>query len=260
MGRRNHSTVTDFILVGFSDVPELRYFLFLLFLCIFTISLFANMFLIILYRFSTNLHTPMYYFLANFSFLEICYILTIKPKMLANILFDDKTITLCGCALQMFFFLLLASTECYMLAAMAYDRYYAICQPLLYNMIMSRNTRLKLILGSWIIGLTVAVIQTPLTFYLPFCGPNKINHFTSHLIVVAIFYGSGSVMYLRPKSSYGTDVDKFLSLMYAIIAPLLNPFIYSLRNNDVKYAVRKMILQELRDPDIHELLAATTFP
>ncbi|XP_069802707.1 olfactory receptor 10A3-like [Dendropsophus ebraccatus] len=302
MSRGNYTTVKEFILVGFSDVLELQYFLFAVFLCIFIISLSAHMFLIVLYRFSTNLHTPMYFFLANFSLLEICYISTITPKMLVNLLSGNKTITFYGCTSQMYCFLLLASTECYLLAAMSYDRYNAICHPLKYNSIVTRGACIKLIVGSWIIGFVVATIQTFLTFSLPFCGPNKINHFycdippimalactdtkfneiatfliviflvigafmltvlpyvqiiwtivkhhsttgtkkafstcASHLIVVTIFFGSGSVMYLRPKSSYGTNVDKFMSLMYTIIAPLLNPFIYSLRNNDVKFAVK----------------------
>ncbi|KAM3922950.1 olfactory receptor 5AS1-like [Leptodactylus fuscus] len=304
MGRGNQTMVTEFILIGFSDVPKMQNFLFSVFLCIFGMSLFAHMFSIVLYNISTNLHTPMYFFLANFSFLEISYILTITLKMLVNLLSDNKTITIYECALQMFYFLLVGSAEYFMLAAMAYDRYYAICHPLLYNIVMRRDTCLKLILFSWFIGSIVSLIQTSLTFDLPFCGPNKINHFycdippivalactdtkfneittflivlcvvvgtflltmasyikiiwtivnhhsakgikkafstcMSHLIVVTIFYGSGSVMYLRPKSSYGTDADKFISLMYTVIAPLLNPFIYSLRNNDVKCAVKIM--------------------
>ncbi|XP_069802706.1 olfactory receptor 5A2-like [Dendropsophus ebraccatus] len=306
MSGRNHTTVTEFILLGFSDVPEFHFFLFVVFLSIFTISLFAHMFLIVLYRFSTNLHTPMYFFLANFSLLEICYISTITPKMLVNLLLGDKTIAFYGCAAQMYCFLLLASTECYILAAMAYDRYNAICHPLIYNIIMNRGACVRLIVGSWFIGLMAAIVQTLFTFSLPFCGPNIINHFycdippimalactdtkfneiatflivlcvivgtflltvvsyswiiwtivkhhsvaeirkafstcTSHLIVVSLFYGSGSVMYLRPKTSYGTDGDKFISLMYTVIAPLLNPFIYSLRNTEVKLAVKKMIV------------------
>ncbi|XP_069805004.1 olfactory receptor 10AG1-like [Dendropsophus ebraccatus] len=305
MSRGNHTTKNGFTLVGFSDVPELQYFLFSVFLSVFFMSLSAHMFLIVLYRFSKNLHTPMYFFLANFSFLEICYISTVTPKMLVNLLSGDKSITFYGCAVQTYCFLLLASTECYILAAMAYDRYNAICHPLLYNITVNREACIKLIVGSWSIGLMIAIIQTFLTFSLPFCGPNKINHFycdippimalactdtkfneiitfvlvlcvvvgafllimvsyiqitwtivkhhsirgirkafstcTSHLIVVIIFYGSASVMYLRPKSSYGTDGDKFISLMYTIIAPLLNPFIYSLRNNDVKVAVKKLM-------------------
>ncbi|XP_075696904.1 olfactory receptor 10A3-like [Rhinoderma darwinii] len=305
MGRGNHTMITEFILVGFSAVPEVQSFLFAVFLCIYSLSLFAHMFLIVLCRCSANLHTPMYFFLANFSFLETCYISTVTPKMLINLISDDKTITFYRCALQMYCFLLMGCTECNVLAAMAYDRYNAICHPLLYNIIMRKDAGLKLIFASWIIGLMVATIQTFLTFSLPFCGPNKINHFycdvppimalactntqsneiatfiivlcvivgaflltiisytqiiwtiikhhsaagikkafstcTSHLIVVTIFFGSGSAMYLRPKSSYGTDVDKYISLMYTIIAPLLNPFIYPLRNNDVKYAVKKIM-------------------
>ncbi|KAG9467473.1 hypothetical protein GDO78_014889 [Eleutherodactylus coqui] len=302
---KGNSTTMEFIFVGFSVIPELQFFLFASFLCIYSISMAAHMFLIVLYNLSSNLHTPMYFFLANFSFLEECYITTITPNMLKNLLSKHKTITFYGCAVQMYCFLLLGSTECYLLAAMAYDRYNAICHPLLYNVIMSRNASVKLLVSSWLIGLMVAILQTFLTFSLDYCGPNKINHFycdiaplmalactdtqfneivtfiivlfvavgaflaiivsfariiwtiikhhssagikkafstcTSHLIVVTIFYGSVSVMYLRPKTSYGTDMDKFLSLMYTIIAPLLNPFIYSLRNNDVKTAVKKLI-------------------
>ncbi|XP_066465414.1 olfactory receptor 5A2-like [Eleutherodactylus coqui] len=304
MAEGNRTTM-EFIFISFSNVPELQYFLFTLFLCIYCISVAAHMFLIVVYNLSSNLHTPMYFFLANFSFLEECYISTITPNMLKNLLSNHKSITFYGCAVQMYCFLLFASTECYLLAAMAYDRYNAICHPLLYNVIMSRNACIKLIVSSWLIGLMVAIIQTFLTFSLLFCGPNKINHFycdiqpimalactdtqfneivtfiivlplvvgaflltivsytqiiwtiikyhsaagvkkafstcTSHLIVVTIFYGPASIMYLRPKSTYGTDMDKFISLMYTVIAPLLNPFIYSLRNNDVKYAVRKMM-------------------
>ncbi|XP_066465424.1 olfactory receptor 5AR1-like [Eleutherodactylus coqui] len=304
MDKRNRTTM-EFIFIGFSVIPELQYFLFASFLCIYNISMAAHMFLIVLYNLSSNLHTPMYFFLANFSFLEECYISTITPNMLKNLLSDDKTITFYGCAMQMYCFLLLGSTECYILAAMAYDRYNAICHPLLYNAIMSKNACVKLIVSSWLIGLMVAIIQTSLTFSLDYCGPNKINNFycdiaplmalacsdtrfneilifmlvlcvvvgaflltivsytriiwtiimhhssagikkafstcTSHLIVVTIFFGSGCVMYLRPKTSYGTDMDRLLSLMYTVIAPLLNPFIYCLRNNDVKVAVKKMM-------------------
>ncbi|XP_071968921.1 olfactory receptor 10AG1-like [Engystomops pustulosus] len=300
---RNNHTMTGFILVGFSEVPELRYILFVVFLCIFKISLAAHMFLIFLYRFSPNLQTPMYFFLANFSLMEICYILTIDPKMLQVLLSQQKTISFYGCATQMFMFLLFAGSECFMLAAMGYDRYNAICNPLLYNILMDKVMCTQLICGSWFIGAIVAIVQTILMFSLPFCRSHIINHFycdvppvlalacadthiheittmfftlavivgsfiltvisysliiwtifkthsasvrkkafstcTSHILVVTMFYGSGSVMYLRPKSSYGMGEDKFISLMYTVIAPLLNPFIYSLRNNDVISAVRR---------------------
>ncbi|KAG9464934.1 hypothetical protein GDO78_019175, partial [Eleutherodactylus coqui] len=302
---KGNRTTMEFIFVSFSNVPEMQYFLFTSFLCIYCISLAAHMFLIVVYNLSANLHTPMYFFLANFSFLEICYISTITPNMLKNLLSSHKTITFYGCAVQMYCFVLLGSTECYLLTAMAYDRYNAICHPLLYNVIMSRNACVKLIVSSWLIGLMVPTIQTYVTFSLPFCGPNEINHFycdippvvalactdtqfneivtfiivlllvvgaflltivsytrivctiikhhssagikkafstsLSHLIVVTIFFGSGCVMYLRPNSTYGTNMDKFISLFYTVIAPLLNPFIYSLRNSDVKVAIRKMM-------------------
>ncbi|KAM3922937.1 olfactory receptor 10AG1-like [Leptodactylus fuscus] len=307
MDKGNQTTVIEFIFVGFSDVVQLQYFLFVIFLCIFKVSLLAHMFIIILYRCSPNLHTPMYFFLANFSILEICYLSTIVPKMLIDLLLQQKTISYYGCAIQMYCFLVLGSTECYMLATMAYDRYNAICHPLLYNNIMSRVVCIRLVIGSWLIGTTVAILQTTFVFLLPFCGSNRINHFycdipplmnlacsntrfneiatfiiasflivgsflltiisyaniiwtivknhpasnrkkafstcTSHLIVVTMFYGSGTIMYLRPKSRYGMDDGKFLSLMYTIIAPMLNPFIYSLRNNDVKCAVRKIVYE-----------------
>ncbi|CAN2388159.1 Olfactory receptor [Pristimantis euphronides] len=307
MEKGNRTTIPDFILVGFSDVLQLKYFLFVLFLCIYKVSLLAHMFIILLYRFSPNLHTPMYFFLVNFSILEICYLSTIVPKMLINFFSQQKTITFYGCAIQMYTFLLLGSTECYMLAAMAYDRYNAICHPLLYNNIMRRVICIRLVSGSWLIGTTVGVLQTSFIFSLSFCGSNRINHFycdipplvslacnntnfneiatfiiasflivgsflltiisytkiiwtiikyhpaanrkkafstcTSHLIVVFMFYGSSGIMYLRPKSSYGKNEEKFLSLMYTIIAPLLNPFIYSLRNKDVKCAVRKILCE-----------------
>ncbi|XP_069802704.1 olfactory receptor 10AG1-like [Dendropsophus ebraccatus] len=206
--------------------------------------------------------------------------------------------------MQMNGFLLLGCAECCMLAVMAYDRYNAICHPLLYNTIMRRIVCIQLVIGSWLIGTTIGFLQTIFIFSLPFCRSNRINHFycdmlplislacgntkfneiimliftiivvvgpfiltvisytniistiikhhsagsrkkafstcTSHLIVVSMFYGSGSIMYLRPKSSYGVGEEKFLSLIYTIFAPLLNPFIYTLRNKDVKNAVKKI--------------------
>ncbi|XP_073511518.1 olfactory receptor 10AG1-like [Phyllobates terribilis] len=304
MKRTNYTRITEFILVGFSDVLQIQYFLFMVFLCIFKVSLLAHMFIILLYHFSPNLHTPMYFFLANFSILEICYLSTIIPNLLVNLLSQKKTITFYGCAAQMNCYLLLGSAECYMLAAMAYDRYNAICHPLVYNIIMKKIVCIRLVVGCWLIGTMVGVLQTTLIFSLPFCSSNKINNFycdipplmslacnntefneiimliitfiiiigpfvltvvsyaniiwtilkhhsagmrkkafstcTSHLIVVSMFYGSATTMYLRPKSSYGKSEEKFLSLIYTIIAPFMNPFIYTLRNKDVKNAVKKI--------------------
>ncbi|XP_075696880.1 olfactory receptor 5V1-like [Rhinoderma darwinii] len=306
MDMYNHTIISEFILVGLSDSQELQLFLFVVFLYIYIITVSGNVYLILAYRFSPNLHTPMYFYLANFSFLDICYITGTVPKMLSNFLSEEKTISVYGCAIQMYCVWLFGGTECYILAAMAYDRYNAICHPLLYKVIMNNETCTLLIIGSWIIGAANSLIHTVLTFSLTFCS-NKINHFfcdvppvlelsctstwinelviflvsgcviigsfiwiiisyiriistvlkvdsrsgrrktfstcTSHLIVVTIFYGSGIFMYFRPKSSYGMDQDRLISVMYTVIAPMLNPFVYSLRNSEVKLAMKRILSQ-----------------
>lgn len=300
----NDTIVTEFILLGFSKLKEWQSFLFLLFLVMYVVTLGGNTCIIITYKLSPSLHTPMYFFLQNFSFLEIFYVTSIVPNLLSNLLSPLKYISFYGCAVQMYFVLSLGGTECYMLAAMAYDRYNAICRPLLYNVIMNKVACTKHIVGSWSIGAINAFIHTALTFSLPFCKSNKINHFfcdippllelscrdtwinewtifgvasgivigsfiltifsytqiistvlqihssssrqktfstcSSHLIVVTLFYGSAIFMYFRPKSSYGMDQDQIVSLMYTIIAPLLNPFIYTLRNREVKSEMKKI--------------------
>ncbi|KAG8568768.1 hypothetical protein GDO81_014143, partial [Engystomops pustulosus] len=173
----NYTEFHEFVLAGFSNVPQIQYLLFLAFLCIFKISLLSHMFIILLYRFSPNLHTPMYFFLANFSFLEMFYLSTVVPKMLMNLLSEHKTITFYGCAIQMNCFLTVASAECFMLAAMAYDRYNAICHPLLYSNIMKRTICIWMVFGCWFIGSTNGVLQTKFIFSLYFCRSNKINNF-----------------------------------------------------------------------------------
>ncbi|XP_069802696.1 olfactory receptor 5AP2-like [Dendropsophus ebraccatus] len=301
----NQTLSTDFTLVGLSENQKLKVFLFVAFFLFYIITLIGNVSIILAYNFSPALQNPMYFFLTNFSFLEIFYVSTTAPKMLVNLLSENKSIPFYGCAAQLYFVLLLAGTEFYILAAMAYDRYNAICHPLLYTVIMRKIACIQLIAGSWAIGATNALIHTLFTFSLPFCGSHKLNSFfcdvpvllklackdtwlnelivfifgggmtvgsliltiasyikiisaifnihssfgrkkafstcTSHLIVVTIFYGSVIFMYLRPSSSYGKDEDKLVGVMYTIIAPLLNPFIYSLRNKEFKTAVKKML-------------------
>ncbi|XP_075045750.1 olfactory receptor 5AR1-like [Mixophyes fleayi] len=310
MGNGNHTSITVFILVGLSDVPQTQILLFFLFLGIYVISLLGNISIILIYIFCPSLNTPMFFCLTNLSFLEICYISSTVPKMLFDFLAEHKTISFYGCAVQMYCFLLLGSAECYILATMAYDRYNAICHPLLYRVIMNQRVCICLIFGSWMIGAVNAVIQTALTFTLPFCGANKVNHFfcdippvlelacadtwinevivvaicgcvilgsfmliiisyicifctiqnislvsgrkkafstcLSHFMSVTIFYGSGIFMYMRPKSSYSMNEDRLIAVMYTIIAPTLNPFIYTLRNNDVKVGVTRMLRQTLK--------------
>ncbi|XP_053308381.1 olfactory receptor 1019-like [Spea bombifrons] len=307
MDKGNGTAVREFILAGLSELPELQPFLFVMFACIYTICLLGNMAIIFVYKFSPNLHIPMYFYLANFSFLEICYVSTTVPKMLSTLLTERKMISFHACAVQMYCFLLLGSAECYMLAAMAYDRYNAICRPLLYGAVMTKRACVQLIVSSWLIGAVNALIHTALTFTLSFCGVNKIKHFfcdippvlelacadtkineitmfvicsgviigsfiltmlsyariittilnihsdlgrkkafstcTSHLIVAVLFYGSGMFMYVRPKSSYSMGTDRLVAVAYAVIAPLLNPFIYSLRNSDMKIAGKKLLCQ-----------------
>ncbi|OCT72734.1 olfactory receptor 1020 [Xenopus laevis] len=304
MDKGNGTPVTEFILVGLSEIPELQQYLFCIFLCIYIITVLGNASIILIYKFSLSLHTPMYFYLSNFSFLEICYVSTSSPKMLQNMLAEKKRISFYGCFTQIYGIVHLAGTEFYVLAAMAYDRYNAICHPLLYRIIMNKAVCIKLLVGSWVIGAANALVHTLLTHTLSFCS-NKVNHIfcdvppllklactdtwineivmyiiggsvtggafiliiisyiqiistiltihsatgrkkafstcTSHLTVVTIFYGSIFFMYLRPKSSYAMHHDTVVAIMYTIIAPLLNPFIYSLRNNDVKSAVRKLL-------------------
>ncbi|XP_068098264.1 olfactory receptor 5AP2-like [Hyperolius riggenbachi] len=303
--KRNETTITEFILAGLSESPDLNIFLTVAFILIYSITVLGNMSIIFAYKISPDLHTPMYFLLANFSFLEICYVSDTCPKLLSNSLAEHKSISFYGCVSQMYFGLLFAGTEFYILATMAYDRYSAICQPLLYHVFMNRISCIQLISASWVIGAVNAVIHTALTFTLPFCRSNNINHFfcdippllklactdtsmnelslfvisgavitgsfiltmisyihiiftvlqiksrvgrkkafstcTSHLIAVAIFYGSIFFVYLKPKSKYEVEQDRVVSVMYTVIAPLLNPFIYSIRNDKMKGTLLKIL-------------------
>ncbi|XP_053308380.1 olfactory receptor 1019-like [Spea bombifrons] len=314
MEEGNRTSLTYFILVGLTENPGFQPFLFAVFLCFYVVTVSGNTCIILAYRLCSALQTPMYFCLANFSFIEICYVSTIVPKTLANFLAEHKTISFRGCALQMYFGFLFGGAECYMLAALGYDRYNAICFPLLYNTIMSRKACLQLVLGSYLIAAGNALVHNVLTFALPFCGSNRINHFccdvppilelacadtrineavlfglagcviigsfvfimfsyikiisavlsmrstsgrkkafstcTSHFMVVAIFYGSAIFMYFRPKSAYSMYQDRLASVMYTVIAPLLNPFIYTLRNNDIKVALIKLIGKKSQRPKI----------
>lgn len=301
----NHTTLMDFILLGFSDVPELRGFLFGVFLIIYVIILMGNSLIIIITKVNPSLHTPMYFFLRNFSSLEICYVSVTVPRLLTDLCRQNRNISFLACATQMYFFLVFGATECFLLTAMAYDRYVAICNPLLYPLIMNNRLCNQLAACCWITGIPVHIGFTCLIFSLPFCGNNQLNHFfcdippvlklacgdtfmtemlvyavavlvvtipftlilgsyvkiistilklpsatgrakafstcSSHLTVVALFFGSGIMTYMRPKSSHLTGMDKFLSLFYTIVTPMFNPIIYCLRNKDVIGALKKFL-------------------
>lgn len=301
---RNNTIVTKFILLGFSDHPQMKLFLFLLFLGIYLLTLAWNLSLIALIRMDSHLHTPMYFFLSNLSFLDICYVSSTTPKMLSDIITGKKTISFVGCATQYFVFCGMGLTECFLLAAMAYDRYAAICNPLLYTALISHTLCLKMVAGAYVGGFLSSLIETYSVYQHDFCGPNTIDHFfcdlppvlvlscsdtftsqvvnfvvgvvvgmvsvlvilisygyivaavlkmnsakgrtkafstcASHLTAVTLFYGSGLFMYMRPSSSYSLNRDKLVSIFYALVIPMVNPIIYSLRNKEIKNAIRKL--------------------
>ncbi|XP_051012162.1 olfactory receptor 1537-like [Acomys russatus] len=301
----NHCTVTEFFLAGLSEKPELQLPLFLLFLGICLVTVAGNVGMITLIGFSSYLHTPMYYFLSNLSFTDFCQSTVVTPKMMVNFVTEKNLISYPGCMTQLFFFLTFGIAECYTLAAMAYDLYVAICNPFLYNVIMSYQTYTSLISGVHIIGVLCASAHTGFMIRIWFCKLDVINHYfcgllpllklacsnnyinemlilvfgtlnifvpvltiftsyifiiasilrirstegrskafstcSSHILAVAIFFGSLAFMYLQPSSVSSMDQGKVSSVFYTIVVPMLNPLIYSLRNKDVIVAFKKVI-------------------
>ncbi|XP_066467551.1 olfactory receptor 5AR1-like [Tiliqua scincoides] len=177
MTRENYTTVTNFILLGLTDHREMRPLLFAVFLVIYIITLLGNLGMNVLIWLDPQLHTPMYFFLSNLSFLDACYSTTITPNMLAKFLAENKTISFAACMAQYCFFAIFASTECLLLAVMAYDRYVAIRNPLLYTAVMSKKICIVFVTGSYFWGLVSSLTHTSGLLRLSFCGPNVINHF-----------------------------------------------------------------------------------
>ncbi|XP_011380751.1 olfactory receptor 10AG1-like [Pteropus vampyrus] len=303
----NYTASIGFILLGFSDVPDLQGFLFGMFLIVYVIILMGNSFIIIITKVDLSLQTPMYFFLRNFSSSEICYVSVTVPRLLIDLCRQNRKISFLACATQMYFFLVLGATDCFILTVMAYDRYVAICNPLLYPLIMNNRLCVQLVAGCWMTGISVHVGFTYQIFSLPFCRSHQLNHFfcdvppvlelvcgdtfmtemlidvvtvvvvailfmlilgsyvkiiltilklpsaigrakafstcSSHLMVVALFFVSGVIAYLRPKSGHSTVMDKFLSLFYTTVTPVFNPIIYCLRNKEVMAALRKILLK-----------------
>ncbi|XP_021049884.1 olfactory receptor 5W2-like [Mus pahari] len=302
----NFTTVfNEFVLLGLSSRQNVQQGLFALFFLVYSLTVIANLGMILLIKLDSRLHTPMYYFLSNLSFCDICYSTIISPKMLADFLSKEKRIPYNLCAIQLYFFGAFGDVECLMLAVMAYDRYVAICNPLLYTIKMSKELCIQLVAVAYAIGLVDSTIHTSCAFRLSFCNSNVINHFfcdlppllalscsdtsineilmftligcvvgcsivtvllsycyiiaticrmnsaegrhkafstcASHFMAVAIFYGTLLFMYFRPSSSYSMDTDKMASVFYTVVIPMLNPLIYSLRNKDVKGALKKSI-------------------
>lgn len=177
MVKGNYSLVTEFVLLGLTDRPELQPILFVLFLAIYLITVGGNLGMIVLIRVNSRLHTPMYYFLASLSCLDLCSSTNVTPKMLVNFLSEKKTISYAACLVQCYFFIAMVITEYYMLAVTAYDRYMAICNPLLYSSKMSKGVCVCLIAGPYIYGFLSGLMETMWTYRLTFCGSNIINHF-----------------------------------------------------------------------------------
>ncbi|GAB5567834.1 olfactory receptor-like protein OLF4 [Prionailurus viverrinus] len=301
----NDTHISKFLLLGFSEEPALRPLIFGLFLSMYLITVFGNLLIILAISSDSHLHTPMYFFLANLSFVDICFTSTTVPKMLLNTQTQSKVINYAGCISQMYFFLLCAELDDFLLSAMAYDRFVAICHPLHYTVIMNPQLCGLLVLVSWIISVTNSLLQTLMVLRLSFCTEVVIPHFfcelnqmiqlacsdtflndmmmyfatvllggaplagvlysyskivssicgissaqgkyrafstcASHLSVVSLFYCTGLGVYLGSAAIQSSYSSATASVMYTVVTPMLNPFIYSLRNRDIKRALKRIV-------------------
>ncbi|NWT47492.1 O1020 protein, partial [Chroicocephalus maculipennis] len=301
--RDNQTSPTEFLLLGMGDMPTLQIPLFLLLLIIYLVTVVGNILIVVLVVLEQHLHTPMNTFLGTLSSLETWYSSTTLPRLLASFLTGDRAISVHGCMAQFYFFSSFVATECYLLGAMSYDRYLAICQPLLYVRRMTWKVCLQLVAASWLVGVFVSATVTAFLSQINFCGPKTIDHFfcdftpllelscsdtsvvtlvsfivcflsiifpflstlvsyvcivatilripssvsrkkafstcSSHLIVVTIFYVTLFIVYLLPTTAPLRQLNKVFSFFYTVLTPLVNPLIYSLRNREVREALRK---------------------
>ncbi|XP_006877200.1 PREDICTED: olfactory receptor 4K1-like [Chrysochloris asiatica] len=301
MAHTNESVVSEFVLLGLSDSWNLQLFFLPVFSIVYVASVLGNIMIIVIISSDSHLNSPMYFLLSNLSFIDICQSNFATPKMLADFLVEHKTISFEGCMAQIFFLHTFVGSEMMLLAAMAFDRFIAICKPLHYSTIMSRRLCIIFVSISWAVGILHSVSHLAFTVDLPFCGPNEVDSFfcdlpmvielacmntygmeimilinsglialscflaliisytiilitvlcrsssgsskalstlTAHITVVILFFGPFIYFYIWPFSRF--SVDKFLSVFYIVCTPLLNPIIYSLRNEDVKSALRKL--------------------
>ncbi|XP_056372967.1 olfactory receptor 10A7-like [Hyla sarda] len=298
----NETRIRAFLLLGLSNEYAVKQLLFGIFSLIYIFTTIGNITIIIIVTVDSKLNSPMYFFLRNLSLTEIFYISVTVPRMLKDFLHHDNCISFIECAIQLYFFCFLGTTECFTLGIMAYDRCVAICSPLLYTSIMTKTLCLRFVIGSFLIAIFLSMGQITFVFSLPFCGPNTIDHYfcdllpvvnlicadtstneitillygslviftpfvlilisyikilaavlsssaeqskaystcTSHLTSVILFYGAAIITYLRTKPSYISKGDKILSLLYSVLIPMLNPLIYSLRNSQVKTAIKSL--------------------
>ncbi|XP_006884070.1 PREDICTED: olfactory receptor 6C76-like [Elephantulus edwardii] len=302
---KNHSSVTEFILLGLTDDAQLNILIFIFLFFTYILSITGNLTIITLTLVDSQLKTPMYFFLRNFSFLEISFTTVCIPRFLVSIMTGDMTISYNSCMAQVFFFILLGSTEFFLLTAMSYDRYVAICKPLHYTTIMNNKICTQLVISSWLAGFLIIFPPVIMGLQLDFCDSNIIDHFTcdsspmllisctdttflqlmgfvlavvtlmvtlslvllsyafilrtilkipsaeqrkkafstcsSHMFVVSISYGSCIFMYVKPSAEEGLAFTKSIAVLNTSVAPMLNPFIYSLRNQQVKQAFKNLV-------------------
>uniref|UniRef100_A0A8C9JFU1 Olfactory receptor n=2 Tax=Panthera tigris TaxID=9694 RepID=A0A8C9JFU1_PANTA len=301
----NLTSISAFVLLGLSKQPEQQEVLFGLFLFMYLVTVGGNLLIILAIIADAHLHTPMYFFVANLSLADACFVSTTVPKMLANIWIQNQAISYAGCLSQLYFFMLFVMLEAFLLAVMAYDRYVAICYPLHYVMVMSPGLCVFLVSASWIMNALHSLLHTLLMNNLSFCAERKIPHFfcdinpllslsctdpfinelviftvgglaglvcvlcliisythifltilkipsiqgkqkafstcSSHLSVVSLFFGTSFCVYFSPPSIRSPQKGTVASVMYTVVTPVLNPFIYSLRNRDIKSSLRKLI-------------------
>ncbi|XP_015007395.2 olfactory receptor 6C65-like [Macaca mulatta] len=302
---RNYTSVKQFILLGFTDDPKLNVLIFIFLFFTYILSITGNLTIITLTLIDVHLKTPMYFFLRNFSFLEISFTTVCIPRLLVSIITGDMTISYNSCMAQVFFFILLGSTEFFLLTAMSYDRYVAICKPLHYTTIMNSRVCIQLVISSWLAGFLIIFPPVIMGLQLDFCDSNIIDHFTcdstpmllisctdtaflefmgfflaiftlmvtltlvtlsyvfilktilrlpsaeqrkkafstcsSHMIVVSVSYGSCIFMYVKTSAKEGVALTKGVAVLNTSVAPVLNPFIYSLRNQQVKQSFQNLI-------------------
>ncbi|XP_004467189.2 olfactory receptor 10A3 [Dasypus novemcinctus] len=228
MKRQNQSSVVEFVLLGFSNFPELQEQLFGVFLVIYLVTLMGNAIIIVIISLDQSLHIPMYLFLLNLSVVEVSFSAAIMPKMLVVLSTEKTTISFAGCFAQMYFILLFGGTECFLLGAMAYDRFVAICHPLSYPMIMNKSVFMKLIIFSWVSGIMVATVQTTWVFSFPFCGPNQINH---------LFCETPPVLELACADTFLFEIYAFTGTILIVMVPFLLILLSYIR---VLFAILKM--------------------
>ncbi|XP_005336381.2 olfactory receptor 7A10 [Ictidomys tridecemlineatus] len=304
----NDTLHLEFLLLGLEEDPELQPLIFGFFLSMYLVTVLGNLLIILATISDSHLHTPMYFFLCNLSFVDICFISTTIPKMLVNLQTQSKAISYAGCITQIHFFVIFAELDIFLLTIMAYDRYVAICQPLHYMVIMNRQLCVMLVLVSWVGSFLHAILQSLMVLQLSFCTDLEIPHFfcelnqviqlacsdtflndlviyitavflgggpltgilysyckivssiraissahgkykafstcASHLSVVSLFYGTSLGVYLSSAVTQNSHSIATASVMYTVVTPMLNPFIYSLRNKDIKSALRRLYERE----------------